>query len=370
MSSAFEGWGPPAPCNRASSSSAVSSKTSRFAAAFFPRPAKPSSAPSRRDPGAKGRIEPWPPHGAGARTRFIGAVGRDAFGAEAARFHRSEGIDARLAAKKGMATGAAAILVDRASQNEIIVALGQSAAITPRDVPPALLLRGARVVICQGRPTRGSSGTPSARPAIRRDHNPQSRAHGPGVRPGRFLGLTDVLIPNESEFSALTRLAPETDPEAVHAQSRALGVATVIVTLGCQGCVVSTASGHTPVAAHRSAGGRHDRGRRRVRGGVRQRPDPLQGRSPRGGAVRKRRRRGLGHAPRHGALDALPRRDRPALKRRSGAESSIRRRRGSAPGPAPPARSTARRAPRQAHPLDAAAAPRRRVLRSSPSTLA
>ena len=80
-------------------------------------------------PGGKGSNQAVACARAGARTRFVGAVGRDAFGAEAARFLRSEGIDARLAPKRGQATGAAAILVDGSSQNEIIVAIGASVAL-------------------------------------------------------------------------------------------------------------------------------------------------------------------------------------------------------------------------------------------------
>jgi ribokinase len=221
-----------------------------FRCGLFPQAGETVIGTFTTGPGGKGSNQAVAAARAGARTRFIGAVGRDAFGAEAARFLRSEGIDARLAAKKGAATGAAAILVDSASQNEIIVALGASAAITPRDVPPGLL-RGARVVICQGetnprinlhafRLARRIGATTILNPA----------PMGPGFD-REILALTDVLIPNESEFSALTGRAPETEPEAVHAQSRSLGVATVIVTLGSQGCVVSTAAGHTPVAAHR-----------------------------------------------------------------------------------------------------------------------
>jgi ribokinase len=221
-----------------------------FRCGFFPQAGETILGTFATGPGGKGSNQAVAAARAGAATRFIGAVGRDSFGEEAARFLRSEGIDARLAAKKGEATGAAAILVNRAGQNEIIVALGASAALAPRDVP-AGLLRGARVVICQGeanprinlhafRLARRFGATTILNPA----------PMGPGFD-RKILALTDVLIPNESEFSALTTCPPDADLEAVHAQSRTLGVPTVIVTLGSQGCVVSTAAGPAPVAAHR-----------------------------------------------------------------------------------------------------------------------
>jgi len=120
-----------------------------FRCGRFPRAGETVIGTFSPGPGGKGSNQAVAAARAGARTRFVGAIGSDPFGVEAAQFLRSEGIDARLAEKRGRATGAAAILVDRASQNEIIVAIGASAAITPRDVP-AGLIRGARVVICQG----------------------------------------------------------------------------------------------------------------------------------------------------------------------------------------------------------------------------
>jgi len=201
-------------------------------------------------PGGKGSNQAVAAARAGARTRFVGAVGRDAFGAEAARFLRSEGIDARLAMKRGRATGAAAILVDGASQNEIIVAIGASVAIRPADVP-ARLIRGARVVICQGeanarinrhafRLARRFGATTILNPA----------PMGPGFDRA-ILPLTDILIPNEPEFAALTGRAPGRSPRAIHRLGRSLGVPTIIVTMGRSGCLLSTARGWTAIAGHR-----------------------------------------------------------------------------------------------------------------------
>jgi ribokinase len=201
-------------------------------------------------PGGKGSNQAVAAARAGARTRFVGAVGRDPFGAEAARFLRSEGIDARLAAKRGESTGAAAILVDRASQNEIIVAIGASVAIRPKDVPAALI-RGARVVICQGEANariNRHAFTLARRFGATTILNPAPM--GPGFDRG-ILALTDILIPNESEFEALTRQAPGRGAPAVHRLGRSLGVPTIIVTMGRAGCLVSTDAGWTAIAGHR-----------------------------------------------------------------------------------------------------------------------
>ena len=221
-----------------------------FRCRLFPRAGETVIGTFVSGPGGKGSNQAVAAARAGARTRFVGAVGRDTFGAEAARFLKSEGIDARLAVKAGAATGAAGILVDGTSQNEIIVALGASASLAPADLPPALV-RGARVVICQGeanarinrhafRLARRVGATTVLNPA------PMDPAFDRAILP-----WTDILVPNESEFEVLVGGALGRSPRSIHGQARALKVATVIVTLGRRGCLISTAGGWTLVAAHK-----------------------------------------------------------------------------------------------------------------------
>src|SRR5262245_52755315 len=99
-------------------------------------------------PGGKGSNQAVAAARAGAATCFVGAVGRDAFAEEARRFYRAEGIAARFIEKPAHATGTAAILVNAAGQNEIVVALGANAALARQDLD-ATLLRRARVVVTQ-----------------------------------------------------------------------------------------------------------------------------------------------------------------------------------------------------------------------------
>src|SRR5208282_2974669 len=80
-----------------------------------------------------------------------------------------------------------------------------------------------------------------------------------------ILRTTDVLIPNESEFAALSKVlsgrAARVDlgtstlrareARNLHRMCRAFGVPTVIVTLGRRGCLVSLADGtHTVIPGH------------------------------------------------------------------------------------------------------------------------
>jgi len=214
-------------------------------------------------PGGKGSNQAIAAGRAGATTVFIGAVGRDVFAEAAQKFYAAERIGAHFVTKPPHATGTAAILVNAAAQNEIVVALGASAHLRPRDLPPALL-RDARVVVCQHeanlvvnahafRLARRAGATTVLNPApMRADFDP------------RMLKLVDVLIPNETEFVALANQLGLTGkkkftetallalaPESLHTLCRAFGVPTVIVTLGQRGCFVSEADGHpTLIPAH------------------------------------------------------------------------------------------------------------------------
>ena len=214
-------------------------------------------------PGGKGSNQAVAAGRAGAATVFIGAVGRDVFAEAAKKFYTAEGIAARFVEKPAHATGTAAILVNAAAQNEIVVALGASAHLRPRDLDPALI-RDARVVVCQH-----EANLPINAHAFRlaRRADATTVLNPAPMRPdfdARVLKLVDVLIPNETEFVALanrlglTGKRPLTEPalnalssEKLHALCRAFGVPTIIVTLGKRGCFVSEASGrHTLIPAH------------------------------------------------------------------------------------------------------------------------
>jgi ribokinase len=210
-------------------------------------------------PGGKGSNQAVAAARAGAATCFVGAIGRDAFGEEAQRFYRTEGIRACFAIKADHATGTAAILVDAAGQNEIVVALGANATLARRDIPLALVQRAAVVVVQLEsnlattahvlRLARRAGVTTVLNPApMRADFDPA------------LLREVDVLIPNEPEFVALLKARSIVSlSEAglhrlgnapLHALCRALRVETVIITLGSRGCFVSEADKYASIAGH------------------------------------------------------------------------------------------------------------------------
>lgn len=213
-------------------------------------------------PGGKGSNQAVAAGRAGARTLYVGAVGPDAFAASAQAFYRAERIGAKFVGKPRHATGTAAILVNAAGQNEIIVALGANAVLARKDVPLAALRR-ARVVVSQLesnldtaayvlRTARKAGATTVLNTApMRPDFDPAILRH------------VDILVPNEPEFVALANalaLGGRRDfteaalgalaLDELHALCRGLGVPVVILTLGASGCFVSQADGFSLLPAH------------------------------------------------------------------------------------------------------------------------
>jgi ribokinase len=213
--------------------------------------------------GGKGSNQAIAAGRAGAATLFIGAVGRDAFAADARAFYKAEKIDALFIEKSGHATGTAAILVNASGQNEIVVGLGANARLAKADLD-LKRFAGARVVVTQLESSLAAAtaalklakavgATAVLNPApMRPDFNPTLLKHA------------DILIPNETEFAALVNLLPATgrknftetalaglSDEAIHDLARTFGPPVVIVTLGKRGCLVSQTSGYTFIPSHK-----------------------------------------------------------------------------------------------------------------------
>jgi ribokinase len=211
--------------------------------------------------GGKGFNQAVAAHRAGVPAMFVGAVGRDAFADNARAFCRAAGLRARLVAKSGHATAAAAVVLDRTGQNRIVVALGAGARLRPADVPVAAV-RAARVVVGQHETSPAINAHVlrlARRAGVTTVLNPAPMR---AIFSARDLRDVDVLTPNETEFAALVRALvpgrknftaeklPALAPAALHALCRRLGVPAVIITLGVRGVFVSQAAGHNFIRAH------------------------------------------------------------------------------------------------------------------------
>jgi ribokinase len=183
----------------------------------------------------------------GASVVFVGAVGRDSFGAVARADLGSEGVDARELGDLAGPTGVALILVDRAGENVIAVASGVNGMVDPARVQAALArvrpVPGDVLLVGHEIPTRAArTGLAAGRAAgVRTVFNPAPAA---GVDRS-LLDLTDVLVPNRPELGQLA------GPEQVgvgpaNLASRLLATAdgpagvrdAVVVTLGRDGALV------------------------------------------------------------------------------------------------------------------------------------
>jgi ribokinase len=188
----------------------------------------------------------------GAPTSFIGAVGDDAFGAEARAALEAEGIDLRgLATLEGEATGVALILVDAGGENSIAVAGGANDAVTPDLVNRALRaldLRPEDVVL-----VGHEIPTASAREALRLARAARSRtilnpAPASGLDAGT-VALADILTPNRGELAVLGGDdGPAAGPIALSLLAGSTDRA-IVVSLGGDGALLVDTNGTLPVPA-------------------------------------------------------------------------------------------------------------------------
>jgi ribokinase len=238
----------------------------------FPRPGESVVGEFRPGPGGKGFNQAVAASRAGVPTLFVGAIGPDAFGAQARQFAREAGLAAHFVEKPKHATGTTVITVNAAGQNQIIIALGANLGLRPRDIP-SYLLASAQVVVCQGESDYSTVGY-VLRTARR---NGAITVFNPAPMRAEFdpalLRHTEVLIPNENEFvalvkkcptcSALLRAAPynvqgefteavlrNLAAEPLHRLCRCLQVPVVIVTLGARGSFVSQPDVYLRIRAH------------------------------------------------------------------------------------------------------------------------
>lgn len=218
----------------------------------FPVPGETRLGRFSTGPGGKGFNQAVAAARQGARVSFIGALGRDSIGEDAAALARAEGIDARWQWCEGQPSGNAAIMLDAAGQNLIVVGSGANLVLSAAHVEAQReAIASAAVLLTQHEVS--PEATRRALELARAEglitvHNP---APPLAEEDGSLLTLVDVLTPNETEFAhLLSRCAGvEVDADgldaipddALHALARQLGVPTIVITLGAAGAFVSHA---------------------------------------------------------------------------------------------------------------------------------
>jgi ribokinase len=206
----------------------------------------------------------------GASVAFVGAVGRDELGATALAELESEGIDVSGVSRLDAPTGVALIAVDAAGENQIAVASGANAALTPAHITPPLTAHlrtpaaasppaaaASPPTAAASPPTAaGSPATPAAsRPApagvVLLGHEVSPEVVAAAARAANAAGWPVVLNPApardlpDARFAVLTPNASEAaeltgrdDPEAAARALVERTGAAVLVTLGGAGALL------------------------------------------------------------------------------------------------------------------------------------
>jgi len=99
-------------------------------------------------PGGKGLNQAVAAARAGARTRFVGAVGTDPEGAELLRVLAADGIEALVRTTNGR-TGLAVVIVDAAGENAIVVDPGANAELVGLGAAERTAVTAAQVLLMQ-----------------------------------------------------------------------------------------------------------------------------------------------------------------------------------------------------------------------------
>ncbi|MEO1068716.1 MAG: ribokinase, partial [Cyanobacteria bacterium J06638_6] len=196
-------------------------------------------------PGGKGANQAVAAARLGAATAMVGRVGQDDFGNQLVQGLQALGVEASgVAREPGISTGVAAIAVDDAGDNSIVVIPGANGQVNPRDVEglTARLSPGDSLLLQFELPLPTVMAAVQAAQAQGATVIVDPAPVPPDPRlPPEFLAAVDILTPNQIEASQLTGLAV-TDVATATVAARQLlgqGVGLAVVKLGDQGVVVA-----------------------------------------------------------------------------------------------------------------------------------
>lgn len=188
----------------------------------------------------------------GAKVALIARVGNDTFGQETIRRYQAEGLDATFVRQDAQCpTGTAAIVVDDAAENCIIVVAGANANLSPEDVRDAFaVIQNADVLLCQ-------LETP-----LQATLEAFRLARAAGVLtvftpapvmslPDSLLRLCDLCVANRTEMERLVgrKVDSSGDAQAAASMLRERGVKTLVVTMGSRGALLLDAEGAMHISA-------------------------------------------------------------------------------------------------------------------------
>ncbi len=217
----------------------------------FPRPGETLRANRyNTGPGGKGFNQAVACVRQGVATAFVGALGRDTFAGYAKQFANEENMPCRWQICDDQPTSTSCITVNANAENQISMIFGANEHLDPEFVRAQDdLFADAEILLLQ---LENNLDALAAALDMGRRHGLTRVLNPAPVHVDLDMAMlrqADIITPNETEFSLLLErfagedvdpatLAQRDDAE-LHVLARKLGVSTVVVTLGSQGCFVS-----------------------------------------------------------------------------------------------------------------------------------
>lgn len=190
-----------------------------------------------RLPGGKGANQAVALSRLGAGVAMVGAVGHDPDGAELLAALEAAGVSTRHVSRRPLdPTGLAVVCVAPDGDNAIVVASGANATVGPGEVAAAApALAGAGLLLLQ---LEIPPETVLAAARAGREAGALVVLNAAPARelPAGLLAEVDVLVVNAGEAA---ELAGDGDPRDAATRLLGQGPATVVVTLGGEGCLVA-----------------------------------------------------------------------------------------------------------------------------------
>ena len=213
----------------------------------FPRPGETITG-SRYDiiPGGKGANQAVACARLGGKTRFKACIGQDAFGNEILNKFAEDGIDTSLIEQvEGVNTGVALIFVDDNAENCIGISAEANGHLNSERVAKNSHHIAAADYLLMQLETPEEAILSAAKAG--KAGNTEVVLNPAPARPlsDDILACVDMITPNQTEAEVLTGVAADTPENAVKAANvlHGKGIATVVITMGKQGALVSAKQG-------------------------------------------------------------------------------------------------------------------------------
>lgn len=194
----------------------------------------------RMGPGGKGANQAVAARLLGGEVTFVCKLGHDMFGEGASKHYESCGLDTSKILWSDKPSGVALITVDSKAENSIVVASGANADVTVSDIDSvAEIIKSSGILLLQLEIPMDAvvhAAEIAYNAGVQVVLNPAPAA----VLPAELLKCVSILIPNETEASAISGIDINNFETAAAAAERlkGMGVREVIITMGSRGSVV------------------------------------------------------------------------------------------------------------------------------------